>query len=386
MKRRTNVLVFTCVLGGFLGFAALELLDAHAQTQTQVQTPATTGLESRFDKLINDATGKIVKRFNGTVPDDLKAKVQKELNKELSGEHGQKILDRLESKIPARIKDKLPEDLLTTLGGVKMTSIEHITYEPGSTDLAHQMSVYLPPMKGSKFPLIIYVHGGGWQSRPTSSPTWVNTFVKQGYAVACVNYRLSNEGVFPAQIEDLNSALRFLKQNAAKINVDPARIGIFGASAGGHLAALMGTSENSLAMDLGAGDKSVSRKVAAVCDWYGPTELYELGTKAYPANTWDLSSPTAPLSLLLGGQASNKRSLAESASPMTYVAAGNPPILIMHGSADTIIPVSQSQEFDAALKKAGVDVTYIELPGIGHGFQDKNSLNTVRTFFDKHLK
>ncbi|MBX9685404.1 MAG: alpha/beta hydrolase [Candidatus Obscuribacterales bacterium] len=356
-----------------------------ATVNTSTTNPGVTA-DSGIDKLINNATSKVLKKLNGVVPDNLKERVQKELDKQLTGANRQRILESIEQKIPSNIKDKLPSEVLTKLGGVKMTKIEKVNYSSGLADLPHQMNVYLPPMQGSKFPLIIYVHGGGWQWRPDKIPSWIPSFVKAGYAVACVNYRLSSEGRFPAQMEDLNTALRFLKSNSAKINVDPDRIGVFGLSAGGHLAALMGTSWNSAAMDPGPADKTVSRKVKAVCDWYGPTDLYALGTKQYPGNTWDLSSPNAPLSLLLGGQASLKKAEADAASPITYVSPASAPILIMHGNKDEIIPVSQSQEFAAALKKAGVDVTYIELNGIRHGFQDRKSLETVRNFFDKQLK
>lgn len=353
------------------------------QTPTGTSTAATSS-EDRIDKLINSATSKVIKQLNGVIPDNLRERVQKELNRQLTSENRQKLLERLDSNIPEHLKNKLPQNLFNSLGGIKVTKIENVNYAAGLNNPSQQMNVYLPPMKGLRFPLIIYVHGGGWQARPSKVPSWINNFVKEGYAVACVNYRLSGEAPFPAQIEDLNTALRFLKQNAAKINVDPERIGLFGLSAGGNLAALMGTGWNAPAIDAG-GDKSVSRKVTAVADWYGPSDLYALGTKTYSGNKWDLYSPTAPLSLFLGGQAATRKAQADAASPITYVSAGCPPFLIMHGTNDNIIPVEQSRDFAAALKKAGCDVSFIELPGVGHGFQDKKNLDQVRLFFNKHL-
>lgn len=267
--------------------------------------------------------------------------------------------------------------------------LENVSYMPGlphADDRAHLFCLYTPKAKAEKsFPLIIYVHGGGWTTRPNSIPRWVPNFVRKGYGVAIVYYRLAQEGIFSSQIEDLNTALRYFKGNADKLHIDANHIGLWGSSAGGHLVALMGASANSPALDIG-GDKSISRDVQAVCDFAGPANLYDLGTKQYPKMEWDTVSPTSSLSLLLGGTAASQKARALEASPDTYISPGDPPFLVIHGEADKLVPIEQSDDLVAALQKAGVDTTYIRLPHEGHHIEHGKNIETARKFFDKHLK
>lgn len=272
----------------------------------------------------------------------------------------------------------------------KQERFENQSYMPGVTDKPHSFSLYLPDsgskkQKGKNFPLVIYVHGGAWTGRPEASPAWVNSFVKDGYAVAIVYYRLAQEGPFPAQMEDLNAALRWFKDNADKYHIDANRIGLWGHSAGGHLVALMGTSANSKAFATG-GDITVSRDVKAVCDFAGPANLYELGTRVYSQKQWDTTSPSCSLSLFLGGTAQTQKARALEASPDTYASAGDPPFLIVHGTNDKVVPVEQSDELVAVLKKNGVDTTYMRLEGAGHNLMTGKNIDAARKFFDKHLK
>jgi acetyl esterase/lipase len=264
---------------------------------------------------------------------------------------------------------------------------ENLSYLSGPVEKAHSYSLYLPSSKNKSknFPLLIYVHGGAWTGRPNASPSWVNSFVKDGYAVAIVYYRLAQEGPFPAQMEDLNSALRFFKSNADKYHIDANRIGLWGHSAGGHLVALMATSANSKSFATG-GDITVPRDVKAVCDFAGPANLYDLGTKTYPQKQWDTASPGSSLSLFLGGTASTQKARALEASPDTYVSAGDPPFLIVHGTADKVVPVEQSDELVALLKKNGVDTTYMRLEGAAHNLMTSKNIEAAHKFFDKHLK
>lgn len=268
----------------------------------------------------------------------------------------------------------------------KLENVSYIPGQPNANDHAHQFSLYTPKAKAEKsFPLIIYVHGGGWTGRPTTIPRWVPDFVRKGYGVAIVYYRLAQEGIFSSQIEDLNTALRYFKGNADKLHIDASHIGLWGHSAGGHLVALMGASANSPALDIG-GDKSISRDVQAVCDFSGPANLYDLGTKKYPQMEWDTVSPTSSLSILLGGTAASQKARALEASPDTYVSPGDPPFLVMHGENDKVVPIEQSDDLVAALQKAGVDTTYIRLPHQGHDIEHGKNIETARKFFDKHLK
>jgi len=272
-----------------------------------------------------------------------------------------------------------------------MQKLENISYWPGAdaSDRAHLLSLFTPKDKEKEksFPLIIYVHGGAWTARPNPGtiPAWVPQFVKSGYAVAVVNYRLAQEGIFSSQMEDLNCALRYLKSNADKLHVDGGHIGLWGTSAGGHLVALMGTSAVSPVLNMG-GDQSVSRDVQAVCDMAGPTNLFELGTKVYPLKQWDTSTSGASLSLLLGGTAASQIARALEASPDTYVSPANPPFLIIHGINDAVVPVEQSDLLAEKLQKAGVKTTYMRLPKSGHDVEKGRNIDAALHFFDQYLK
>lgn len=357
----------------------------NASTNTNSATAVLkSSAETRVEKLINDASAKILKRLGGKVPDDLKQRVEKEISARVPADLEQKLKDELNNRIPDHIRNKLPSGIL---GSVKTARFENINYWEGYMDPAHQMTIYVPQVSGSaKLPLILYVHGGGWTAGRDQKPKWVSTFNKNGYAVALINYRLAQEGPYPAQIQDLYAGLKFIKKNIERLNVDPTRIGVWGASAGGHLAALMGTAANDPKVDPQSFGGSPDRSVKAVCDWCGPTDLVSLGTESNPRLKLDWTLPTSGLSLLLGGTAQARLVEARAASPLTYVNSGDPPFLIMHGTADDIVPFSQSQVFADALKKAGVDTTFVSLDRAGHAFENRKNLDTVIAFFNKHLK
>lgn len=403
-------------------------------TTSQSNALAGTGLEDLIDK----ATSRVLQKYKGKVPANVKTRVFNEINKltnststataaasktlapvkkatstkststKTTAKAGtgaatagastvtsaaattafsdDNLLQAIDQVLPDKLMDKLPAGIRTKLSTASTNKFEKLSYWPGLNDQAHQISIYTPPASNSKSPLIIYVHGGSWLSRPKSAPAWVSNFVKSGFAVAVVHYRLSSEGIFPAQIEDLNTCLRWIKTNATKFNIDASRIGLWGTSAGGHLVSLMGTSANNAALDLGLGDKSISKNVQAVCDFCGPTDLVTLGSQMQPGQEWDTVSPLAPLSLLLGGQATTRSALALQASPTTYVAANNPPFLIVHGAADTIVPTSQSQMLADKLKAAGVPTELYILPSTGHDIEKGANIEIARQFFIKHLK
>ncbi len=373
-------------------------LPAEAQNSTSSAVGSTvnnaTGNASGLDALLDRAAGSVFSKLKGKVPDNLQEKIRKEIDRQVSKQGGnlnigntQALLDKVNARLPESIKDRLPAQVLTRLNGVKMKRLENFSYEPGKLDLAHQMSLYTPE-SGSNFPLIIYVHGGGWTNRPAARPTWLGNAVKRGFAVATVNYRLAQEpgGIFPAQMEDLNTALRYIKANASKFSIDGSRIGLWGTSAGGHLVALMGASAKVGSLDIGSGDKTYSRDVKAVCDFCGPTDLYALATETIPGQAWDTSSPMASLSLLLGGQAANKKSLADQASPMSYVSGLCPNILIVHGRKDNIVPFSQSEKFAAALAQRQAPVQFVPLDSAGHDIEKGANIDLALNFFDRTLK
>ena len=242
-----------------------------------------------------------------------------------------------------------------------------------------RLDLYVPAKADGPLPLVVFVHGGGWRGGDKRNCRAL-PLTAHGYAAASVNYRLSGEAAFPAQIYDCKAAIRWLRANAVKYNLDPDRIGVWGTSAGGHLVALLGTSGGVKAAEGALGCNDQSSRVQAVCDWFGPTDLADLGGRNLRG------FPTNPVTLLLGGPASEKKNLADLANPITHVSKDDPPFLIMHGDRDPLVPVSQSQALHDALTRAGVSSTLKIIEGAGHGFAGAPHDEMVRAFFDRHLK
>lgn len=243
-----------------------------------------------------------------------------------------------------------------------------------------KLDLYLPE-KGENLPLVIWIHGGAWlEGSKENCPALF--LVSDGYAVASINYRLSQHSTYPAQIQDCKAAVRWLRANAPKYGIDPNRFGVWGASAGGHLSALLGVCGETKEFDTGE-YLNVSSQVQAVCDWFGPTDFLEIGK--FPS-TIDHYAKDSPESKLLGGPVLEKKELVAKANPITFITKKAPPFLIMHGTKDMLVPINQSELLYDALKKAGVEVEFVRIEGAGHGFGDKKYLLQVKEFFDKHLK
>ncbi|MDP2894930.1 MAG: alpha/beta hydrolase [bacterium] len=236
----------------------------------------------------------------------------------------------------------------------------------------------------SPMPVVVWVHGGAWLggSRKGGPAT---ILAGQGYFVASVEYRLSQEAKFPAQVEDCKCAIRHLRAHAKKYNIDPDRIGCWGLSAGGHLVALLGTSGGVKELEGKGGWQDQSSRVQAVCDWFGPTDFPKMG-----GSHNDINSPECQL---IGGSYTEKADVVRAANPITHVTADDPPFLIMHGENDNTVPIGQSELLDEALKKAGVEVTFVRVKNAGHGFGGAGTepsreeiQKQIIAFFDKHLK
>ncbi len=250
-------------------------------------------------------------------------------------------------------------------------------------DHARQKLDLTVPVSDKPLPLLIWVHGGGWEHGDKAGRNPAILFLDKGYAVASVNYRYSTQAVFPAQYHDCQAAVRYLRRNAKKYNLDTDAFGAWGASAGGHLVALLGTATDVPELD-GDPKAKVSSKVQAVFDWFGPTDL----VKMTPAQVTD-----HPVARLLGGPAAEKKELATKANPIAHVSKGDAPFLIAHGTTDRLVPLSQSELLQAALKKAGVESELLVFDGAGHGDPEfiKQAMapanrEKVTAFFAKHLK
>ncbi|MCB6219010.1 alpha/beta hydrolase [Bacillus paralicheniformis] len=237
------------------------------------------------------------------------------------------------------------------------------------------------------YPLIIYLQGCGWGWTKQDTSAFIPQlvpFVEQGYVVASVQYRGSGEAVFPAQLHDVKTAVRFLKANADRYNIDPDRVGVWGDSSGGHLALLLGLTEGIEELEGQDEYRHVSSKVDAVADWFGPVDL--LSMSKYPS-IFDHDSPNSPESKLIGGPVQENREQAKQASPISYVHRDAPPILIMHGDQDDVVPYEQSVQLFEALIKEGHDALMYKINGAGHnGFTQAHTLDIVKSFFRKHLK
>ena len=204
----------------------------------------------------------------------------------------------------------------------------------------------------------------------------------QGYAVASINYRLSQHAIFPAQIEDCKAAhpLAAGQRRQVRLRSEPHRV--WGASAGGHLVALLGTTGDVKEFDVGP-NAGVSSRVQAVCDFFGPTDFTKMSS--FPS-TMQHDAADSPESKLIGGPIQENKDKVQRANPITYVTKDDPPFLIVHGDKDPLVPHNQSEILCDALKKAGVETTLYTVPGGGHGgFKDPQVDILVAEFFDKHL-
>jgi acetyl esterase/lipase len=247
---------------------------------------------------------------------------------------------------------------------------------------SQRLDLYLPKHSG-KIPLIILIHGGAFMMGDKSFED-VGRFVKAGYAAASLNYRLSSEAVFPAAVEDCKAAVRWLRAHASTYDLDPDHFGAWGASAGGNLAAMLGTTGEIRDFDVGA-NLDQSSRVLAVADFFGPTDFLQMDAHRLP-NGMVHDSASSPESRYLGGPIEEKKAAVARANPITYVTAKAPPFYLAHGDRDPLVPHHQSQLLEAALKSAGVPVTFYTVKGRGHGFNDETAERMTLEFFARYLK
>ena len=265
----------------------------------------------------------------------------------------------------------------------KVSVLRDIEYVPDGHE-RQKLDLYLPreASKDTNRPLIVWVHGGAWKGGSKDGCPAVR-FTNDGYVVASINYRLSRHAIFPAQIRDCKAAIRWLRANAGKHGIDPNRIGVWGASAGGHLVALLGTAGDVNDFEVGP-NAGVSSRVQAVCDFFGPTDFTRMSS--FPG-MMDHDAANSPESQLVGGAIQENKDKVQRANPITYVTKDDPPFLIVHGDKDPLVPHNQSELLRDALKAAGVDVTLYTVQGGGHGgFKDPQVDVLVAEFFDKHLR
>jgi acetyl esterase/lipase len=248
-----------------------------------------------------------------------------------------------------------------------------------------QLDIYSPKSITHPLPVVLWIHGHRWSYGSKEQRPPVN-LMAQGYIVASLDYRPSGEASFPAAIEDCKAAVRWLRANAIAYHIDPDHIGAWGHSAGGHLAALLGTSGGVVELE-GAGDNSTfSSRVQAVCDMSGPSDILQFYEAVSKSTDGSARRAKSSIEQFLGGSVEQNRAKAIAASPITYVSKDDAAFLIIHGENDMSIPVSQSEAFSDKLKAAGVDATLEIAKGRGHGVGGPNFASEIISFFDKHLK
>jgi acetyl esterase/lipase len=211
--------------------------------------------------------------------------------------------------------------------------------------------------------ILVWVHGGAWRSGSKEDPPL--GLLSTGYAIASLDFRLSTEAPFPAQIYDIKAAIRFLRGNAKKYGYTADKIVIAGSSSGGHLVALTGTTNNDSYYEGSEGNfLKESSAVQGIIDFYGPTNFLTILTQSTPHG---ISVRAPALEILLGKPLEQVPDLAKKASPVFQIDASDPPILIIHGDQDNQVPINQSLELMAAYKKAGLSWQLEIVPGAGHG-------------------
>jgi acetyl esterase/lipase len=245
-----------------------------------------------------------------------------------------------------------------------------------------KLDLYSPKIVTNKLAVIVWLHPGAWDMGGKSFCP-VGFMAAQDLAIVSVDYRLSQVAPFPAQLDDCKGAIRWLRANADRYQLDASHIGVFGASAGGHLALLVATTARDPKMegDVG-GNLNFSSQVQCVCAFYPPTDLNRLVSD--PPSRHD---PNGDVAKLIGGPVESNVDKAIAASPMTYLDKNCPPIFLLHGGADTLVPPEQSQIFYAAARRLGIDAQLIIVPHKGHGIiAPPPAAEAAYRFFGKYLK
>jgi acetyl esterase/lipase len=252
-----------------------------------------------------------------------------------------------------------------------------------------RLDLYLPKNAKGQLPVIVWIHGGAWFAGSKDLPGDAMAFVDKGYAVASIGYRLSQHATFPAQIEDCKAAIRFLRANAERYELDGDHFGVWGVSAGGHLAALLGTTGDVDDLEGKTGNNDQSSRVQAVVDFFGPTDFSQMSAHSEKGSLIDHDSPDAPEAKLIGGSIPENPEKTQRANPVHYITTDDPPFLIVHGDRDPIVPCHQSELLNEAIKMAGVEVMFNKIAGAGHGGPQFNSdevVEAVDTFLAEHLR
>lgn len=290
----------------------------------------------------------------------------------------QKLIDFTIEHAKAGGKAKVPSKLIPAPEGVDVLR-DVIFSTVDQQEL--QLDLYRPKKASGTLPVVVWVHGGGWKngSKDRCPAVWL---AAHGFAVASIDYRLTHQAQWPAQIDDCRAAVRWLRENAKTFNLNPDRIGAWGSSAGGHLVALLGTLDP-------PDSEETSSRVQAVCDWFGPTDLLTMPPNTISETRTEADIAQSNGAKLLGATVRDVPALAKQASAFYQVSEDDPPFLIMHGEKDPGVPLSQSQHLHENLLIAGAQSELKVIANAGHGgkeFQAPEAKQLVLDFFLKTLK
>lgn len=274
----------------------------------------------------------------------------------------------------------------------KWIDVQYATVSP-----SQKLDIYLPDNGDGPFPLILSIHGGAFKGgdKGDNQVTPMLEGLKRGYAVISVNYRLSQEAIFPAQIYDIKAAVRWIRANSKEYKLKTDRIVVWGGSAGGHLSAMLGTSGGIKELeDLSMGNKEQSSRVQAVVDWFGPTDFLRMDEQLKESgikNPQTHSIPDSPESELIGKNLSDAPELVKAANPESYITPDDPPFFIQHGLIDHLVPYQQSVNLASKLEKiiGKENVTIELLKDTDHGgpaFFEPQNIEKVFLFIEKCMK
>ncbi|MFH1718544.1 MAG: alpha/beta hydrolase [Planctomycetota bacterium] len=243
-----------------------------------------------------------------------------------------------------------------------------------------QLDLYLPKGRTKATPAIIFIHGGAWKAGKRSDMKFYCVkFAEKGYVTATVTYRLTGEAPFPAAVHDVKCAIRWLRANAAKYQVDPEHIVVSGNSAGGHLSMMIGYSDDP-SLEGSGGNNGLSSRVCAVVNFYGPTDL-----------TTDFARKQGVVEDFMGGKMFDEASDAyKLASPLFSLTQDDPPTLIFHGTIDSTVPIVQADKLADKLKELGIDYVYERYDGWPHTMDLAEAVNRrcvyqMEQFFKKYI-
>jgi acetyl esterase/lipase len=242
------------------------------------------------------------------------------------------------------------------------------------------------PASAAGAPLVVYVHGGGWEAGSKAQMPLAGV-VERGYVVASLDFRPASKAPFPGQVHEIKAAIRFLRANASRYGYDASRIGIVGASSGGHLAALVGTTNGNAELEgaLG-GHAEESSAVQAIVSYFPATNLTTILAQSTP---FGLGVREPALKRLLGALPKENEAGAKLASPVFHVDPTDPPLFMLHGDQDPQMPINQSHELQGAYEQQGLAASFVVVHGAAHGgdgFYTPANVERVAEFLEAHLK